>query len=97
MQQKNFDVRVARILWKLVIHFPRIAPVEDQLNSISDEIREEMKKQVNDLREEIKLLLRPGHTLSHPADSCADILEYNNQSPSGYYWVQNSKARCVVK
>ncbi len=23
---KNFDVRVARILWKLVIHFPRIAP-----------------------------------------------------------------------
>ncbi len=26
MQQKNFDVRVARILWKLVIHFPRIAP-----------------------------------------------------------------------
>ena len=48
--------------------------IEDQLNSISEEIREEMKKQVNDLREEINLLLRPGHTPSHPADSCADIL-----------------------
>ncbi len=35
----------------------------------------------------MRLLLRPGHTPSHPADSCADILDYNNQSPS---WVQNS-------
>ncbi len=27
--RENFGVRVARILWKLVIHFPRIAPVHN--------------------------------------------------------------------
>ena len=50
-----------------------------------------LREEIKQLREEMKLLLRPGHTSSHPADSCADILDYNNQSPSGYYWVQNSQ------
>ena len=73
-----------------------VRAIVDQLNSISDEIREEMKKktQVNDLREEIKLLLRPGHT--HPADSCADIWEYNNQSPSGFKIARDIPTGCTV-
>ncbi len=57
-------------------------------------LREEIKQQREEIkqqRDEMKLLLRLGHTSSHPADSCADILDYNNQSPSGYYWVQNSQ------
>ncbi len=54
-------------------------------------LREEIKQQMNDLRDEMKLLLRPGRTSSHPADSCADIMNFDNQSPSGYYWVQNSQ------
>ncbi len=48
--------------------------LEDQLNSISDEIREEMKKKVNDLQEEMKLLLRPGHTPSHPVLISGNII-----------------------
>ncbi len=57
-----------------------------------EEIREGMKKQVNDLREEIKLLFRPRHT----ADSCADILEYNNQSPPGFKIARNIPTGCTV-
>ena len=64
--------------------FTRLTAVDSScLFLISGELsalREEIKQQ----REEMKLLLRPGHTPSHPADSCADILDYNNQAPSGF-------------
>ncbi len=37
------------------------------------------------------MLICPGHAPSHPANSCADILDCDSKSPSEYYWVQNSQ------
>ncbi len=85
--KKEIRSEIANALSDFMLH-------DNASSSLSEEVstlRKEIKQQVNNLREEIKLLLRPGHTSSHPADSCADIVEYNNQSPSGYYWIQNSQ------
>ncbi len=44
----------------------------------------------------MKLLLRPGLTSSHPADSYADILDYKNQSPSGIKIAGETLTGCTV-
>ncbi len=86
--KKEIRSEVANALYDFTLHNNASSSMSEQVlqcnvrsywRSILEEIREEMKKQVNDLREEMKLLLQPGHTPSHPADSCADIWEYNNQ------------------
>ncbi len=105
--KKEMRNEIANALSNFTLHDNGSSSVSQghKLNSISEEVstlREEIKKQVNDLgedikremanlRQEVKLLLQPGHSSSYPADSCADILEYNNQSPSGYYWVLSSR------
>ena len=49
---------------------------------------------VSQLREEMKSLLyealAPGHTSSHPAWSCQEILQLAPQSPSGLYWISGT-------
>ncbi len=54
---------------------------EEMTKQVEEIISIQQKEQVNDLQEELTLL---GHTPSHPVDLCADILDYNSQSPSAF-------------
>ena len=57
------------------------------------EIKETVKnlKSVTDhLLSQVSLLLVPGHTPSHPACSCKEILQLGPQSPSGLYWISGT-------
>ncbi len=86
--KKEIRSEVANALNDFMLHDNASSSIP-QGCSISEEVST-LREEIKQLREEMKLFLRPGHTSSHPADSCADILDYNNQSLSGYYWVQNS-------
>ena len=68
--KKKIRSEVASALYDFTLHNNASSSMSEQVpqcnvrRSILEEIKEEMKKkQVNDLREEMKLLLRPGHTL----------------------------------
>ena len=57
------------------------------------EIKQTVKnlKSVTDhLLSKVSLLLVPGHTPSHPACSCKEILQLAPQSPSGLYWISGT-------
>ncbi|CAI8054236.1 hypothetical protein GBAR_LOCUS29628, partial [Geodia barretti] len=45
---------------------------------------------VKNLVSKVSLLLVPGHTPSHPACSCKEILQLAPQSPSGLYWISGT-------
>ena len=58
-----------------------IARIENKLNSITDKL-DSLEKRMDALNE-------LGSSPCHAAGSCADILEKDRSSPSGYYWVTN--------
>ena len=58
-----------------------IARIENKLNDITDKL-DSLEKRMDALHE-------LGSTPCHAAGSCAEILEKDRSSPSGYYWVTN--------
>ena len=58
-----------------------IARIENKLNNITDKL-DSLEKRMDALHE-------LGSTPCHAAGSCAEILEKDRSSPSGYYWVTN--------
>ena len=40
-------------------------------------------------------LHQPGMTASHPAISCVEVLDFNPNTPSGYYWLEASDGSAV--
>ena len=63
------------------------ASVIQKLDEISTKLEATMNKLIS--------LHQPGKTASHPAISCAEIYDYNQTTPSGYYWLKDSSNTAI--
>ena len=68
---------------------------DGRFKEVLDEIVTLNEVLLDNITEQVRFLLSQtlhlhGRTPSQPAASCADILRYSSDSPSGYYWIEGS-------
>ena len=68
----------------------RFKEVLDEIVTLNEVLLDNITEQVRSLFSQTNRLHLHGRTPYHPAASCADVLRYFPDSPSGYYWIEGS-------
>ena len=69
----------------------RCSEVIVTMNKLYDKV----ERLIEPIAEKLALLEQPGHFPSHPASSCKEIIEVEQSSRSGYYWLRASNGSAV--
>ena len=87
---KTLNEKLYEVLDEILARFNKTEQVRDgRFEEVLGEIAT-VTEQVGSLQSQLNRLHFHGRTPSHPAASCADILRYIPDSPSGYYWIEGS-------
>ena len=82
----NRELREVNATMETVIEAAVSTAVEAAVEKATKPIEQLLQSLLND----VALLTQLGHTATHPATSCSEILAATPSSPSGYYWLRVS-------